>query len=436
MTSPITLSDAIKEAYENAPADTVYYDTFEIDCSAFSESIKVVISNEPLTVTEGTFLPVPTIGFELPETVSGSRGQLVMQVPGIPRAARKMAREAARARETITIKYRQYLGGESDPDAELPVLLTVSGVDENYGALEITAMLPDLVGMYFPRRLMTFCSLYGCYNLEPLSPAISAGWYHTVGLKSDGTCLSVGRDWEDECKVTEWTDIVAIAAGFYSTIGVKSDGTCIAAGDNGEGQGNVTEWTGIVQVDNAREFTVGLKSDGTCVATGVNNDGQCDVTEWTGITQIACGEYHTVGLKSDGTCVATGDNSYDQCEITGWTDISYVACGWYNTVGVKSDGTCVYTGTNYYGEGSVTEWTSIADVACGEWFTIGRKTDGTCVATGDNFDGACDVTEWSGIAQIACGQRHTVGLQYGGSCVAVGYDDPNGDQLDVGEWAL
>ena len=189
MTNTLTLSDAIEEAYENAPADTAHFDTFEINCDAFSESIKVVVSHEAITVTEGTFIPVPTIEFELPETVSSSRGQFVMRVPGIPRAARGMVRAAAKAREIITIQYRQYLEGESDPDAESPSAWTVVSVHEQYGTLEITAMLPDLVGMYFPRRLMTFCALYGCYDTR-ICDCTAILWDYenspeTIGANSD-----------------------------------------------------------------------------------------------------------------------------------------------------------------------------------------------------------------------------------------------------------
>ena len=46
-----------------------------------------------------------------------------------------------------------------------------------------------------------------------------------------------------QCEVSNWTDIVAISAGQYHTIGLKKDGTVIAAGINyhGTGQCNVFE---------------------------------------------------------------------------------------------------------------------------------------------------------------------------------------------------
>ncbi|MGF2715997.1 RCC1-like domain-containing protein, partial [Bacillus cereus] len=36
---------------------------------------------------------------------------------------------------------------------------------------------------------------------------IAAGRGHTVGLKSDGTAVAVGRNKEGECNVSGWRDI-------------------------------------------------------------------------------------------------------------------------------------------------------------------------------------------------------------------------------------
>ena len=88
-------------------------------------------------------------------------------------------------------------------------------------------------------------------------------------------------------------------------MGVKADGTVVAVGANYDGQCDVSGWTNIVQVAAGRYHTVGLKSDHTVVAVGYNGDGQLEVGGWTDIMQVAAGRYHTVGVKSDGTVVAT-----------------------------------------------------------------------------------------------------------------------------------
>ena len=51
--------------------------------------------------------------------------------------------------------------------------------------------------------------------------AISAGSWHTVALKNDGTVVAMGQNTEGQCNVNEWEDIVAVSAGYWNTIGLK-----------------------------------------------------------------------------------------------------------------------------------------------------------------------------------------------------------------------
>ena len=135
-----------------------------------------------------------------------------------------------------------------------------------------------------------------------------------------------------------------VSAGWYQTVGLKSDGTVVAVGNNGYGQCNVGGWTNITQVATGNCHTVGLKSDGTVVAVGCNAANQCAVGGWANIVQVSAGNVHTVGVRSDGTVVAVGDNEYGQCDVGGWTDIVQVAAGAMHTVGLKADGTVVAVG--------------------------------------------------------------------------------------------
>ena len=111
---------------------------------------------------------------------------------------------------------------------------------------------------------------------------VSAGGYHTVGLKADGTVVAVGDNYDGQCDVDVWTDIIAVSAGGNHTVGLKADGTVVAVGKSDYGQCAVAGWTDIIAVC-ARYHTVGLKADGTVVAVGENYWGQCDVKHWTGI---------------------------------------------------------------------------------------------------------------------------------------------------------
>lgn len=172
------------------------------------------------------------------------------------------------------------------------------------------------------------------WDAAAVRETISSGEYHTVALKTDGTAIAtdakgsphsngqVAYDNDPEqCNVSGWTDIVATSAGRFHTVGLKVDGTVVAVGDVSEGQCSVSNWTDIVAVSANGNYTVGLKSDGTVVAIGGNSRGQCNVDKWTDIVAVSAGYYHTVGLKADGTVVAVGNNEFSQCDVSEWTDI-------------------------------------------------------------------------------------------------------------------
>ena len=85
--------------------------------------------------------------------------------------------------------------------------------------------------------------MVGCGQPEPeYTPMVTAGGYHTVGVKSDGTVVAVGYNKYRQCDVGNWTDIVQVAADIYYTVGVKFDGTVVAVGWNDDGQCNVDSW--------------------------------------------------------------------------------------------------------------------------------------------------------------------------------------------------
>ena len=261
---------------------------------------------------------------------------------------------------------------------------------------------------------------------------VSAGSWHTVGLKSDRSVVAVGYSGDGQCGVEDWTDIVAVTAGYYHTIGLKSDGTVAAVGGNGNGQCDVQDWTDIVAVTAGNYHTIGLKSDGSVTAVGYNDYGQCDVENWTDIVAVTAGTNHTVGLKSDGSVTAVGYNEYGQCDVQDWTDIVAVSAGAKHTVGLKSDGTVIAVGDNEYGQCDVQDWTDIVAVSAGNGHTVGLKSDGSVVAVGDNAYGQCDIQDWTDIVAVTAGVRHTVGLKSDGSVVAVGDNDDG--QCNVQGW--
>lgn len=274
-------------------------------------------------------------------------------------------------------------------------------------------------------------SPFEAQQLSPNRCTISAGTYHTVGIKNDGTVAAWGSDSGGCCDVDSWTNIISVSAGPIYTVGLKSDGTVIWTGTTAPSFIEASNWKNIVAIDAGAGHMVGLKSDRTVNAVGDNEYNQCSVEGWADMVAVSAGLYHTVGIRSNGTVVATGWNRFGQCDVQDWQNIIAISAGDYHTVGLKSDGTVVATGWEETGRCDVDQWTNITAISAGYAHTVGLKSDGTVVAVGNDDDGQCRyVKKWNNIVAIGAGWRHTVGITSNGSAVSVGRETIEQNNLE------
>ena len=82
----------------------------------------------------------------------------------------------------------------------------------------------------------------------------------------------------------------------------------MAAGRNYNGECRVSDWEDIIQVAAGENYSLGLRADGRVEQAGSN----FDLSEWENIVQISAGDYHAIALKRDGTVIGAGDNTYGQ----------------------------------------------------------------------------------------------------------------------------
>lgn len=246
---------------------------------------------------------------------------------------------------------------------------------------------------------------------------LSVNFSHSIAIKENGEIVTAGSNEYGQCNIDDWTNIVSVSAGGYHSAGLREDGTVIATGAASE---RVKDWKNIVAISAGGFHTVGIKSDGSVIAEGSNDEGQCNVDTWENIVAISAGQRHTVGLRSDGTVVATGYNDNGQCNVKNWTDIISISATMYRTVGLKKDGTVVTAGENDHGQGNVRDWENIVAIASTRDITVGLKSDGTVIATGYNYKNVCDVEDWIDIVAVATSGDSIVGLTSGGYIVEQG----------------
>lgn len=170
---------------------------------------------------------------------------------------------------------------------------------------------------------------------------------HTVALHSDGTvtCVDEPSSYEGPerfaGRVETWTDIKQVACGFDFVLGLKSDGTLISVS-----AGNyyrTPDWHGVRQVDAfncyyGNIYTIAVLEDGSVVA-----DFCDDVAAWADVKKVVVGGHGcAIGLKNDGSLYAVGNEIFVR-KVSSWRNVIDVECKFDNAIALLADGSVVST---------------------------------------------------------------------------------------------
>ena len=287
--------------------------------------------------------------------------------------------------------------------------------------------------------------------------AVSAGSYHSLAIKKDGSLWAWGYNREGQLgdgtagnyhhkstpvRVGAANDWKAISAGGEHSLAIKTDGSLWAWGSNWLGQlGDSTGGDG--SEDNDKNIPVRIGG----------------ATDWKA---ISAGGEHSLAIKTDGSLWAWGWNSYGQLgdgtggdeagehnknvptRIGDATDWKTVSAGGEHSLAIKTDGSLWAWGKNWYGSlgdgidednnvpvriGDAVDWKVVS--AGGTWVAgghfLGIKSDGSLWAWGANEEGqlgdgtrkhkgdpVCigDATDWK---TISAGESRSVGIRSDGS---------------------
>jgi hypothetical protein len=223
------------------------------------------------------------------------------------------------------------------------------------------------------------------------------------------------------------TNVVQVSAGEYHAIALKVDGTVVAWGDNNYGQTNIPAGlANVIQVAAGLHHSIALKADGTVTAWGDNTSDQATVPiGLNNVIQVAAGGYHSVALKADGTVTAWGASYLGQTIIPmGLTNVVQIAAGFYHNVALKADGAVIGWGYNINGQTNIPAGLSnVVQVAAGGYHNIALKADGTVLYWGDNIFGESNAFDnVSNVVQVSAGSYNIAALKSDGTVSSLGYD--------------
>jgi alpha-tubulin suppressor-like RCC1 family protein len=354
--------------------------------------------------------------------------------------------------DPVVIDWLQLSGGGSHSLGIREVALTCSGVAFSWGSNDVGQL-----GDNTKTNRSSPVSVVG--GISDWCQ-VSAGFCHSLGLRSNGTvwawgCNEYGRLGDNTTVnksspvsiVGGFNDWCQVSAGRAHNVGVRSNGTAWSWGFGSNGElGNLPNGSVIPSFFSSPVSAALGFSDWCCISTGIS---------------------HTVGLRSNGTawawgydgCGRLGDNIFStNClgspvsvvgGITDWTSLS---AGRNHTTGLRSNGRIFSWGVNNVGQlgdntvafkdcpvqlsGETTDWCLIS--AGGE-HSLGLKCNGTLWAwgngclgqLGNNLSGSTlcrsspvsvvgGITNW---CQISAGTCHNLAVRCDGTAWSWGNND-------------
>jgi alpha-tubulin suppressor-like RCC1 family protein len=242
----------------------------------------------------------------------------------------------------------------------------------------------------------------------------------------------VGWGWNPDGQATPplGTNFVAISAGDYHSLALRADGSIVVLGAQ---SGITPSETGFTAISAGDLHSLALRADGSIVAWGYNDQGQCDVPSGTGYKAIAAGRLHSLALRADGSIASWGYLSYAGTTPPSGAGFVAIAAGMEHALALRADGSIVGWGNNNYGQATPPSGTGFVAIAAGVYHSLALRADGSIVGWGDNYMwdgqgsyiycGQATPPSGTGFVAIAAGGNHSLALRGDGSIVGWGWND-------------
>ena len=166
------LSEAIQEAYANAPSDAIILHTLELrhpdfrDDAGNTTAIRVVRDQVDLTarlesdapLNAGQIVNFIAMGFDLdlPPVDTAPVPEIVVTLDNVSREIVRHLDAAAESQSVIEITYRPYLSNDLEgPQMDPPITLVLSEVEADVQRVTARARMMDIGNKAFPSRTYT-----------------------------------------------------------------------------------------------------------------------------------------------------------------------------------------------------------------------------------------------------------------------------------------
>ena len=292
--------------------------------------------------------------------------------------------------------------------------------------------------------------------------ALSAGHYHTCGLRADGSAICWGTDASAQSTPTSPNGpYLSLSAGGAHTCGLRADGSAACWGSDTIGQSSPPGQNGpFLSLSLGNTHTCALRTDGSAACWGRNTDGQRTPPSPNGpFLLLSSGANHTCGVRADGAANCWGSNADGQLGAANLNvhqgsksgPFLAVSGGGQHTCGLMVDAGIKCWGRNVEGQldgvpslsknGNVKPGPFVG-VSAGSMHTCGLKADGDVVCWGWNntgqLDGIPDATNTVRNGQtmhgpfvaVAAGTYHTCAQKADGAVTCWGAGDPNDGDVD------
>ena len=305
---------------------------------------------------------------------------------------------------------------------------------------------------------------------SPIVAVAAAGGGYSLALHADGSVLSWGTNAsgelgdggaEDEqatpvlvTGLGPGSGIVAVSAGSYHNLALRADGSVLSwggnrAGELGRGDTGTHQPTpvavtglgpgsGVVAVSAGGNHSLALRSDGSVLSWGNDHFGELGnglvalaagenqptpapvvgLGAGSGVVAIDAGGNHSLALRADGSVVAWGADHFGQLGVggsrTGGRAVPVPVSGLGAGGGVVAVSAGISHSLALRSDGSVLAWG--ADIS-GELGTVAdNKTEPRPVAVDELGPG-------SGVVAVAAGGPHSLALRSDGSVLSWGNDE-------------